>query len=125
MTNGSCHSTHESKVQPCENPPSSALRRYSTTSRAGGSVCRTRPKSITGVLSSPHLGSFCVRCGTAAPQVRRLGRSDEVLAEVALEEPAVAGAAAVPGPVDDHATAGQHGVDPAGDVQALVGGVVD
>ena len=46
MTNGSCHSTCESNVQPYEKPIRSAPAIVSMTFAAGGSVCNTRPKSI-------------------------------------------------------------------------------
>ena len=46
MTNGSCHSTCESHVQPWLKPASSACRIRSTTALAGGLFCSTTPKSI-------------------------------------------------------------------------------
>ena len=51
MTNGSCQSTHESNVQTWLNPPASARWARSMTRRAGGSVCSTKPIS----MSAPYL----------------------------------------------------------------------
>ena len=47
ITNGSCQSTWLSNVYAWVNPRSSAFRASSTTRHAGGSVCITKPKSIS------------------------------------------------------------------------------
>src|SRR4051812_4760046 len=100
MTNGSCQSTAESNVQPYRKPLSSAAFIPATTSRAGGSVCSTTPKS----MPPPFL--------------------DEVLVEVAAEELPVARATVETRAVDDDLPARQHGVDLAGQLHALVRRVV-
>src|ERR1700742_1298435 len=99
MTNGSCHSTCESNVQPYEKPRPSAARMVSTTALAGGSVCRTTPKSMSR-------------------------SSVQVLRQLPREELSVAGAAVVLAALDEHATPRQHRVHPAGDPHALVRRVV-
>src|SRR3984957_7086266 len=96
MTNGSCQSRCESKVQTLLNRYSSACRASSMTLAAGGSVCKTTPKSM----------------------------SDEVLREPALEEPAVTRMAKVASVIDDDLAARQHRVDVTVDLEALPGGVV-
>src|SRR6266545_7100216 len=101
MTNGSCHSTCESNVQPYRKPSPSARCMVSTTPRNGGSVCRTTPKSI------------CAPVG-----------SDQVLGQATAQELAVAGAAVVLAAVDHQLTAGQHGPHLPGDRQPLIGRVV-
>src|SRR5579875_3681213 len=91
MTYGSCQSRCESNVHTWVKPNSSACRANSTTRAAGGSVCRTTPKSI----------------------------SDQVLREPTLDELAVSGAADVPGLVLDDGAARQHHVDMPVDLEAL------
>src|SRR5690349_7935258 len=95
MTNGSCHSTAESKVQPYRKPLRSARFIRLITCEAGGSVCRTRPKSMRGL-------------------------SLQVLAGGAVDEGAVAGPAGVLAAVDDEFAPGEDRVDASGDPPALV-----
>src|ERR1019366_5633408 len=101
MTNGSCHSTCESKVQPDRKPWSSAARILSITVRAGGSGCRTTPESML---------------------IARLPA--RVLAQLPLQEAAMAGDAAVHAVVDHNLPPGQHGGHLASDREALVVRVV-
>src|ERR1039457_1795601 len=98
MTNGSCHSTCESKVQPYRKPWSSAARILSITVRAGGSVCRTTPKSML----IPRLLA-------------------QVVAQLPRQEASMAGDAAVHSVVDQILPPGQHGGHLASDREALVG----
>src|SRR6185437_6358519 len=102
MTNGSCHSTAESKVQPWVNPSCSARTIRSTSSLAGGSFCSTRPKSMF------------------VPSVA----SGQVLAGRARGEPAVAGVPEELPVVDDDPAAAEHGLGVSGDGLPLVRGVV-
>src|ERR1700722_10624582 len=74
----------------------------STTAAAGGSVCSTSPKSIR--IPPDQLA--------------------QVLAELTALEPAVPGGPVVLAAGDDDPAAGQHGIDPAGDLHALVGRVI-
>src|SRR5580704_17690749 len=112
MTNGSCHSTCESQVQPWEKPASSARCIIAITPLAGGLVCSTTPKSM---IPPKKKDLYTERVGSCLQQV---------LIQSAGEERAVARMALVCAVVDDHAAAGQGGHHPAGDLHTLVGGVV-
>src|SRR3954469_19609066 len=99
MTNGSCHSTCESNVHTWLKPAASAFLASSTTSRAGGSFCRTTPMSILWFL----LWGFPPRVNS------RL--SEQIVGEAALDVPASAGAPGVLAAGRDHLAAGHHRVD--------------
>src|SRR5918998_729096 len=76
MTNGSSHRRWESNVQACVKPYASARLARSITLAAGGSVCRTTPKSI--VISSPPYVDWPMcsstpwACAVPPPRARRL-----------------------------------------------------
>src|ERR1039458_9537306 len=71
MTKGSCQSTHESNVQKCENPASSARLASSITFFAGAFVWATNPKSMSYTFPSRSLrfSSSSVRGCSASSQV--------------------------------------------------------
>src|ERR1700748_3265349 len=106
MTNGSCHSTAESKVQPCVKPACSARTIRSTRVLAGGSFCSTSPKSMAFPFSSEPI-------------------SGQVLAGGARRVGTLAGPAEVLAVVDDHPAAGQDRLRVPGHGLALVRRVVD
>src|ERR1700733_15498138 len=83
----------------------------STTPLAGGSVCRTTPKSTC----------FPVCVGESV----WVNGSDQVLGQVTAQELAVAGAAVVLAAADHQLAPGQHGPHLPRDRHALVGRVVD
>src|SRR5437879_7714198 len=99
MTNGSCHSTLESKVQTWLKPPRSARAASSATRLHGGSVWSTKPMSI----KSP------------SPEVLALATGQEA----SLPRPAVPLSVA-----DQDLAAGHDDGRPALHLPALVGGVV-
>src|SRR6185437_13306700 len=107
MTNGSCQSTVESKVQPWVNPRPSASFIRAITVWAGGSVCKTRPKSM--IAPYDPAGS---------------SGSAQVLAGLPVQELAVARPALILPGVDDDVAPRQHRVHPPGDLHTLVGRVV-
>src|SRR5690349_1832439 len=99
MTYGSSHSRCESNVHTYEKPASSACLARSTTRHAGGLHCSTTPKSTAAL-------------------------SGQVRGQAAADEPAVP---CPPGELavgENDRPAREHGVDPAGDVEALVRRVV-
>src|SRR5580704_648472 len=106
MTNGSCHSTCESQVQPWEKPASSARCIIAITPLAGGLVCSTTPKSMI-----PPRKTGTERSGS---------QLEQVLIQPAGEERSVARIALVSAVVDHHVAAAQGGLHPAGDLQALI-----
>src|SRR5215204_729059 len=99
MTYGSCQRMWESNVHTWLNPCTSASFASWMVRDAGGLVCRTAPNSML----LPELAEG----------------SDEVLAEAALEEAAVAIGAEVLVALDHDLPPGQHGVDLAVDLVAL------
>src|SRR5215207_909745 len=84
MTNGSSHRRWESNVQACVKPYASARLARWITLAAGGSVCRTTPKSI--VISSPPYVDWPMcsstpwACAVPPPRPRRL-RGDPAIRE--------------------------------------------
>src|SRR5215218_6109246 len=104
MTKGSCQSTAESKVQPWLKPLRSARFIRLMTREAGGSVCRTSPKSMCsapGSVSGQVLtgGAGGVDAVSRAPRELPLG--------------------------DDGFAAREHALHASGDALALVRRVVD
>src|SRR4051794_25485555 len=154
MTYGSCHSRWLSKVHTYSNPCTSASSASWTVRHAGGLVCRTTPNFTGGTPlvsdSDPCLiarrraeeelvtstrersepwgrrhESTTTSAGQSAICAGAKRRpSDEVLRQVALQEPAVGLRPHVARPVHEDRAAGHHPVDVAVDLEALPGGVV-
>src|SRR4051812_43762293 len=113
MTNGSCQSRCESKVQTWLKPCVSAWRASSTTRDEGGFVCSTTPTSMNHAPSLTVISHGRAYRGLA-----------EVLGETAFDVGTMAGPAVEGAVVNHHAAAREHGVDVAVDLETLPGRVI-